>query len=139
MGTSAMDKCQELVLGASARSQCQELVLGASARSQCQELVLGAPGALFFEYCIFPFFLWLLSFLQFSNFSLNKSFETYLEPVLPPGGKSWQLISPHYNGTACFKKRKQQFEYQHLLLPRDIWWSKFYCIFKCCSFFQHQS
>jgi hypothetical protein len=28
------------------------------------------------------------------------------------------------NGTAHFKKCKQLFEYQHLLLLRDIWWSK---------------
>ncbi len=29
------------------------------------------------------------------------------------------------NGTACFKKCKQLFEYEHLLLLRDMWWSKF--------------
>ncbi len=29
------------------------------------------------------------------------------------------------NGTAHFKKCKQLFEYQHLLLLRDIWSSKF--------------
>jgi hypothetical protein len=29
------------------------------------------------------------------------------------------------NGTAHFKKCKQLFEYQHLLLLKDIWWSKF--------------
>jgi hypothetical protein len=29
------------------------------------------------------------------------------------------------NGTAHFKKFKQLFEYKHLLLLRDIWWSKF--------------
>jgi hypothetical protein len=28
------------------------------------------------------------------------------------------------NGTVCFKKCKQLFAYQHLLLIRDIWWSK---------------
>ncbi len=28
------------------------------------------------------------------------------------------------NGAACFKKCKQLFEYQHLRLLRDIWWSK---------------
>jgi len=42
-----------------------------------------------------------------------------------------------FNWTACFKKCKQLFEYQHLLLLRDIWWSKFLSIFKCCTFFQH--
>jgi len=29
------------------------------------------------------------------------------------------------NGTVHFKKCKQSFEYQHLLLLKDIWWSKF--------------
>jgi hypothetical protein len=29
------------------------------------------------------------------------------------------------NGTARFKKHKQLFENKHLLLLRDIWWSKF--------------
>ncbi len=29
------------------------------------------------------------------------------------------------NGTVSFKKSKQLFEYQHLLILRDIWWSKF--------------
>jgi hypothetical protein len=29
------------------------------------------------------------------------------------------------NGTARFKKCKKLFEYQHLLLLRNIWWSKF--------------
>jgi hypothetical protein len=43
------------------------------------------------------------------------------------------------NGTARFKKCKQLFEYKHLLLLRDIWGSKLYFIFKCCSFFKHQS
>ena len=28
------------------------------------------------------------------------------------------------NGTARFKNCKQLFEYKHLLLLRDIWWSK---------------
>jgi hypothetical protein len=27
------------------------------------------------------------------------------------------------NVTACFKKCKQLFDYQHLLLLRDIWWT----------------
>ncbi len=31
----------------------------------------------------------------------------------------------YINGTAHFKKRKLLFEYKHLLLLRDIWWSKF--------------
>ncbi len=30
-----------------------------------------------------------------------------------------------FNGAVCFKKCKQLFEYQHLLLLRDVWWSKF--------------
>ncbi len=39
------------------------------------------------------------------------------------------------NGTAHFKKCKQLFEYQYLLLISDIWWSMFKPIFKYCSFF----
>jgi hypothetical protein len=34
-------------------------------------------------------------------------------------------LSLEANGIAHFKKCKQLFEYQHLLLFRDIWWSKF--------------
>jgi hypothetical protein len=30
------------------------------------------------------------------------------------------------NGTVSFNKCKQLFEYQHLLLLRDIWWWKFF-------------
>jgi hypothetical protein len=41
-------------------------------------------------------------------------------------------------GMVRFKKCKHLFEYQYLLLLRDIWWSKFYSIFKCCSLIQHQ-
>jgi len=33
--------------------------------------------------------------------------------------------SYYNNGTAHFKKCTQLFEYEHLLLLRDIWWSKF--------------
>jgi hypothetical protein len=47
----------------------------------------------------------------------------------------WGKNTSRDNGTAHFKKCKQLFEYQHLLLLRDIWWWKFYSIFKCCSFF----
>jgi hypothetical protein len=43
------------------------------------------------------------------------------------------------NGTTHFKKCIQLFEYQHLPLLRDIWWSRFLSIFNCSSFFQHQS
>jgi len=35
-------------------------------------------------------------------------------------------------------KCKKLFEYHHLLLLIDIWWSNFLYKFKCCSFFQHQ-
>ncbi len=38
---------------------------------------------------------WLLSYQQFCDFSLNKSCKAYLESKLPPGGRNWQLISPH--------------------------------------------
>jgi len=36
-----------------------------------------------------------------------------------------ELVGHLLNGTAHFKKCKQLFEYQHLLLLKDIWWSKF--------------
>ncbi len=42
------------------------------------------------------------------------------------------------NGTVHFKNGKLMFEYQHLLLLRDIWWSMFWSIFRCCSFFLRQ-
>jgi hypothetical protein len=41
------------------------------------------------------------------------------------------------NGTVRFQKCKQMFEYQYLLLLRDIWGSKFKSLFKCSLFFQH--
>ncbi len=34
-------------------------------------------------------------------------------------------VDANSNGTARFEKCKQLFEYQHLLLLGDIWWSKF--------------
>ncbi len=49
-----------------------------------------------------------------------------------------QSKRPQLNGTAWVKKWKQLFEYQHLLLFRDIGWPKLLSIFKCCSYFQHQ-
>ncbi len=38
-------------------------------------------------------------------------------------------ICPTYNGTLHFLKWKQLLEYQHLLLLRDIWWSKLIYIY----------
>jgi hypothetical protein len=35
------------------------------------------------------------------------------------------LMSECDNGTACFKKCEQLFEYQNLLSLTNIWWSKF--------------
>ncbi len=35
------------------------------------------------------------------------------------------LVPATIDGTAHYKNCKQFFEYQHLLLLRDIWWSKF--------------
>jgi len=37
----------------------------------------------------------------------------------------------NYKGTAHFKQCEKLFGYQHLLLLRDIWWSKLETIFKC--------
>ncbi len=51
---------------------------------------------------------------------------------------AWKATPTKRNGTARFKNSKQMFWYQHLLLLRDIWWSKFKSIFICSSFFQHQ-
>ncbi len=41
---------------------------------------------------------WLLSYQLFCDFSLNKSCKTYLGPMLPPGGRKWKLINPHWIG-----------------------------------------
>ncbi len=38
---------------------------------------------------------WLLSYQRFCDFSPNKSCKTQLGPMLPPGSRNWQLISPH--------------------------------------------
>ncbi len=48
--------------------------------------------------------------------------------------KKWvkQMCKTFYIGTEHFKKCKRLFEYQHWLLLRDIWWSEFWSIFKCC-------
>ncbi len=40
---------------------------------------------------------WLLSYKQFGDILLNKSCKRYPEPMLPPGGRNWQLINLHYN------------------------------------------
>jgi hypothetical protein len=45
-------------------------------------------------------------------------------PVKLERGLNFAPVLP-YNGIAHFKKCKQLFEYKHLLLRRDIWWSKF--------------
>jgi len=42
----------------------------------------------------------------------------------------------HRNST--LQKCKQLLEYQHLLLLRDIWWSKYKSIYKCSSLIEHQ-
>jgi hypothetical protein len=47
--------------------------------------------------CLFLLYIERLpSYQPFLSFSINKSFKTYLGQMLPPGGKNWQLISPHY-------------------------------------------
>jgi hypothetical protein len=37
-----------------------------------------------------------VEFLAFFYFSLNKSCKTNLGPVLPIGGRNWQLVYPHW-------------------------------------------
>ncbi len=50
-----------------------------------------------FQICIYFFSslsgCWVIS--NFVIFSLNKSCETHLETLLPPGGRNWQLITPY--------------------------------------------
>ncbi len=36
------------------------------------------------------------SYWKIWDFSLNRSCKTYRGPMLPPYGRNWQLISPHY-------------------------------------------
>jgi hypothetical protein len=36
----------------------------------------------------------------------------------------WRIVGNLMNGAVRFEKCKQMFEYQHLLLLRDIWWSQ---------------
>ncbi len=40
---------------------------------------------------------WCLKCVLFCDFSLNKSCETSLGPMLPPGGRTWQLIYPNWS------------------------------------------
>ncbi len=55
--------------------------------------------------------------------------------------KIWTKMSVtnSFQWNVTIKECKQLFECQHLLLFRDIWWSKFLSIFKFSAFFQHQS
>ncbi len=63
---------------------------------------------------------------------MNNSFKTLFEAnsiaeklgcsIIPLIEDSEQRFD---KGTAHFKKCKQLFEYQHLRLLRDIWWTKF--------------
>jgi hypothetical protein len=34
--------------------------------------------------------------LAILSYSRNKSFKTYLRPMLPPGGRNWQMICPNF-------------------------------------------
>ncbi len=44
----------------------------------------------------------LLSDLQFCDFSKNKSCKTYGGPMLPCGGRNWQLIDPNHRRAKVF-------------------------------------
>jgi hypothetical protein len=55
-----------------------------------------------------------------------------------PGNSLIPIIPNRCNGTARLKKYKQLFEYQHLLLLKDIWWSKFKIYINMLFIFQHQ-
>jgi hypothetical protein len=60
--------------------------------------------------------------------SLYRKWASKLKPQPGQGLRSRyrpSFLPPSLNnGTAHFKKCKQLLEYQHLLLLRDIWWSK---------------
>ncbi len=50
---------------------------------------------------IFSLALVVVDFLkQFCEISLNKSCKAYLGTMPPPGGRNWQVISPHCSGQA---------------------------------------
>ncbi len=50
---------------------------------------------------------WVLNLQQFCDFLLNTSCKTYLEPMLPPGSRNRQTISPHQdNFYLCHKVAK---------------------------------
>jgi hypothetical protein len=92
------------------------------------------------------FYFWSVFFFQ-----ENLRFEILL-PALLEILKEWRQYGFYFrhnilsnendkilnNRTTHFSKYKQLFEYQHLLLLWDIWWSEFQSIFKCSSFFQHR-
>jgi hypothetical protein len=66
--------------------------------------------------------------------SILETFDIYDKDQ--SGSASYKVFTTNgQNGTARFQRCKQLFEYKHLLLLRDIWWSKLKSIFKCCSFF----
>jgi hypothetical protein len=77
-----------------------------------------------------------------------QQFGAFLDTLVPTrrsnrkGGSVWltfQIVFSSANGTAQFKKCKKMFEYQHSLLLRDSWWSKFQSIFKSFHFFFNTS
>ncbi len=59
----------------------------------------------------------LLSYGQFCNFSLNKSCKTFLEPVLPPVIKNWQLVYPNWN---CCTVLSQKMDVSWKWIKNDI-------------------
>ncbi len=91
------------------------------------------PGKLFFRFQKFG-----PSFFFFSKFLFRNLFAQHTLHFRLGDPKSYFVPQPATNGTASLKKCKKLFEYQHLLLLRDIRWSKLHSIFKCCSFFQHR-
>jgi len=51
------------------------------------------------------------------------------------GKKGYGEEEKNLNGTAQINKCKPLFEYQHLSLLRDFWWSKFYLYLNVVHFF----
>ncbi len=62
-----------------------------------------------FQICVYFFSsfngCWVIS--KYCNFSLNKSCQIYLGPMLHPVGRNWQLIAPHFKDSKsvfCFSR-----------------------------------
>ncbi len=54
------------------------------------------------QWCLFFLYLqWVSNYLQFCDFSLSKSYKTYLEPMLPPVDKKLEAIEGKSAASFC--------------------------------------